>query len=130
MKKDYYSYPWVYWLQKAWAWLCFLGFGFLSRKLDWSFWVSSPLCMIAGFVMAYLGIGLISLCDYNHRMCAKYNIRIEMLPLYEKTFNELAEQESRGIDTFGIPQDIQDADEWLRYCHWQTQEGIEQLKRL
>lgn len=57
-------------------------------------------------------------------MAMKYNIKIENIPFYEKIFNDLMDKESRGIDTLGIPSEIQDVDEWTRFCRWQIEIGL------
>lgn len=68
-------------------------------------------------------------CDfiYNQHMAAKYGIKIENLPLYFSIFEELCDMEAHGIDSSGLPKEIKDVNEWLRFCHWQAVEAMEKL---
>lgn len=116
-----YSSKWVYWLQHVWSLVVIsLGILFLAKSM-WSLWLTIPVCFISGAVLWQVGIALISLLDYNHRMAVKYNIKIENIPLYISIFDEMVKKEERGIDTSGIPEGISDVQEWLRFCRWQLE---------
>ncbi|MDE6276861.1 MAG: hypothetical protein K2M06_02015 [Muribaculaceae bacterium] len=55
-------------------------------------------------------------------MAARYGVRIENLPLYFSLFENMVEKEEQGIDTSGIPPEVTDAMDWLRFCRWQADE--------
>ena len=121
MEKNMYTSKFVFWCQNIWT-LIVIGFGILFlAKCEWSFLLSIPICIIVAFILWRIGFGIISLMDYNHRMAAKYNIRIENIPIYYSIFDEMVKKEEQGIDTSGIPNGITDAQEWLRFCQWQIE---------
>ena len=57
-------------------------------------------------------------------MAAKYNIKIENVPLYNTIFDDMVKKEGQGIDTIGIPEGINDVQEWLRFCRWQLDKEL------
>lgn len=117
--KSVYSSEWVYWTQHVWT-LVVLALGVLFvAKCKWSLWFTIPFFIIGVAILWQIGLGLISLMDYNHRMAAKYSIKIENIPLYNNIFDEMVKKEEQGIDTSGIPEGINDVQEWLRFCRWQ-----------
>ncbi|MDY2622975.1 MAG: hypothetical protein SOV62_00550 [Alloprevotella sp.] len=117
--KSVYSSEWVYWTQHVWT-LVVLALGVLFvAKCKWSLWFTIPIFIIGVAILWQIGLGLISLMDYNHRMAAKYSIKIENIPLYNNIFDEMVKKEEQGIDTSGIPEGINDVQEWLRFCRWQ-----------
>lgn len=114
-----YSSRWVFWTQNAWTIIVLtLGVMFIA-KCKWSLWLTIPMCIIGVAILWQLGIGLLSLLDYNHRMAVKYNLKIENIPIYSSIFEEIVKREEQGIDTRGIPEGINDAQEWLRFVRWQ-----------
>lgn len=118
-KKGMYSSRWIFWVQNAWTlFVASLGILFLA-KCKWSFGLTIPICIIVAAILWQIGIALISLIDYNHRMAVKYNIKIENIPLYFSIFDQMVKKEELGIDTSGIPDGIDDVQEWLRFCRWQ-----------
>lgn len=121
--KSLYSDIRVHRLQTAWIWISAILCSLLILAFN-KFWIGAIVCLISWLLFAWIGISLISLLDYNHRMAMKYNIKIENIPFYEKIFNDLMDKESRGIDTLGIPSEIQDVDEWTRFCRWQIEIGL------
>lgn len=117
--KSVYSSEWVYWTQHVWT-LVVLALGVLFvAKCKWSLWFTIPIFIIGVAILWQIGLGLISLMDYNHRMAAKYSIKIENIPLYNNIFDEMVKKEEQGIDTSGMPEGINDVQEWLRFCRWQ-----------
>ena len=117
--KSVYSSEWVYWTQHVWT-LVVLALGVLFvANCKWSLWFTIPIFIIGVAILWQIGLGLISLMDYNHRMAAKYSIKIENIPLYNNIFDEMVKKEEQGIDTSGIPEGINDVQEWLRFCRWQ-----------
>lgn len=118
-QKSMYSSKWVFWIQHVWT-LAVLALGVLFvAKCRWSLWLTIPIFIISVPILWQIGLGLISLMDYNHRMAAKYGIKIENVPLYNTIFDEMVKKEEQGIDTSGIPEAINDVQEWLRFCRWQ-----------
>ncbi len=121
MRKNMYSSKFVFWCQNVWA-LIIIALGVLFLiKCEWSFSLSIPICIIAAFILWQIGIAVISLMDYNHRMAIKYNIKIENIPIYYSIFDEMVKKEEQGIDTSGIPNGVTDIQEWLRFCQWQIE---------
>ena len=117
--KSVYSSEWVYWTQHVWT-LVVLALGVLFvAKGKWSLWFTITIFIIGVAILWQIGLGLISLMDYNHRMAAKYSIKIENIPLYNNIFDEMVKKEEQGIDTSVIPEGINDVQEWLRFCRWQ-----------
>lgn len=115
----------VFWLQHAWT-LVVISLGILFLvKCEWSLWIAIPVCVIGALLLWQIGLALLSLLDYNHRMAAKYNIKIENIPLYNSIFDEMVKNEEQGIDTSGIPEGISDVQEWLRFCRWQIEKELE-----
>jgi len=119
-----YSSRWVYWLQNAWMSVVGLSCILFVTKCNWSMWISIPVCVIGALLMWQIGLALLSLLDYNHRMAAKYNIKIENIPLYNSIFDEMVKKEEQGIDTSGIPEGITDVQEWLMFCRWQIEKEL------
>ena len=99
------------------CWLAFSGgasWG-LSRVISDSYWLSIPLFIVIWIIAGWIGITIVSLFDSDHRLCAKYGIKIENLPLYKETFRKLMEAEARGEDVEGITDTIPDKEEWMRF---------------
>lgn len=114
----------IYWLQTAW--LVFMG-GFmfsLSRIISESYWISIPLFLLMWVVTSLIGVGLLSLCDPDYRVCAKYGIKMENLPIYRKAFEELVAAEERGEDTQGIVDRLPDKNEWQKYLIYEIEKGL------
>lgn len=63
--------------------------------------------------------------DLKHRLAREIGVRFEMLDFYMNKFQNKVILEMQGIDTSGIDEDIEDNEEWLRYCQWE----IEQAKK-
>lgn len=123
-QKGMYSSRWIFWVQHAWT-LTVLALGVLFiAKCKWSLWLTVPMGIIGAAILWQIGLGLISLMDYNHRMAAKYNIKIENVPLYNTIFDDMVKKEGQGIDTIGIPEGINDVQEWLRFCRWQLDKEL------
>lgn len=126
--KSLYADKRVHSLQTIWIWVSAFAIPSILRASFNSFWLWAIVSFVAWVVVSWIGISLISLLDYNHRMATKYNIKIENIPFYEKVFEELVEKEAHGIDSFGIPQEIQDVEEWLRFCRWQMDKGLKEIR--
>lgn len=60
-------------------------------------------------------------------MAARYGIKIENVPLYFSLFEKLTELEAQGIDSSGIPSEVKDPEDWLRFCRWQAIENFKKL---
>lgn len=119
-----YSNPWIHRFQTMWV-LSALSLAIVFViAVDWSLWVAIMVAVVGFIILSWVGITVIAQFDYNHRMAAKYGVKIENLPLYFSLFEKLTEMESQGIDTFGIPKEIDDVDDWLRFCRWQAAEAI------
>lgn len=103
-----YSSRLVFFCQNIWT-LIVLALGILFFvKCEWSLWITVPISIICPYILWKIGIALISLMDYNHRMAIKYNIKIENIPLYNSIYEEMVNKEMQGIDTSGIPDGIND----------------------
>ena len=127
-QKSMYSSKWVYWTQHVWT-LAVLALGLLFvAKCKWSLWFTIPISIIGVAILWQIGLALISLMDYNHRMAAKYSIKIENIPIYNNIFDEMVRKEEQGIDTSGIPNGIYDVQEWLRFCRWQIDRELNSCK--
>lgn len=124
-----HSSRWIFWIQHVWT-LIVLTLGILFIvKCKWSLGLTILICIIGVAIFWHIGIGLISLMDYNHRMAAKYNLKIENIPLYASIFDEMVKKEEQGIDTSGIPDGIIDTQEWLRYVRWQLDKELNEQRR-
>lgn len=124
-----YSSIWVHRIQTLWIITALFGMIIFVRRCDWSLWLSIPVAIIGFILASWIGITLISTFDYDHRMAAKYGVKIENLPLYFSLFDKLIELEAHGIDSSGIPSEVKDTEDWLRFCRWQAIENIKQLQR-
>ena len=115
----------LFYAQTAWVGLmggCSL---YLSRLISENFWVSIPVFVLILVVLSFLGISLISLFNPDHRLCAKYGIKIENLPLYRKAFEELVAAEKRGEETQWIGDRLPDEREWIRYLNYEIEKGLD-----
>lgn len=123
-----YSSIWIHRIQSLWILtMLFVAAGFV-KVCSWSLWITIPLALIGFLIVIWIGITAIAMFDYNHRMAARYGIKIENLPLYFELFDRLMDMESRGIDSSGIPAEVKDVDDWLRFCRWQIDEVINDSK--
>ncbi|WP_279113342.1 hypothetical protein [Bacteroides acidifaciens] len=114
----------MFYVQTAWIGViggCSL---WLSRLISDNYWISVPLFLLMWIALSFIGMGLIGLCNPDHRLCAKYGIKIENLPLYQKAFEELVEAEKRGEDTQWIGDELPDKNEWLRYLSYEIEKGL------
>ena len=114
----------VFYLQTAWIGIMGICTFYLSQVISENYWISIPLFLLMWVAVVFIGIGLISLCDSDHRLCAKYRIKIENLPQYRKAFDELVKSEKQGSETQWIGDDIPDKNEWLRYLSYELEKGL------
>ena len=123
-----YSNRWIYRIQTCWI----ITVGFIAavfiKACDWSLWLRIPFCAIGSVMLIWIGISLLALFDYNHRMAARYGVKIENLPLYFSLFESMVEKEAQGIDTSGIPKEVSDVEDWIRFCRWQAAENFKKLQ--
>lgn len=71
--------------------------------------------------------GIYDELDLKHRLANEIGVRYEMLDFYMKKFQDKVCLEMSGIDTSGIDDDIEDVDEWLRYCNWEIEQSMKRL---
>lgn len=83
---------------------------------------------LANIISSWMGITIIAMFDYNHRMAGKYGVKIENLQLYFSLFDKLTDMEMRGIDSSGIPNEVNDMEDWLRFCRWQAAETLQETQ--
>lgn len=119
-----YTSIWTHRIQTFWIIaMAFISAGFV-RLCNWSLWLSIPAAIIGFFLASWIGISIIAMFDYNHRMAARYGVKIENLPLYFSLFEKLTELEAQGIDSSGILSEIKDPEDWFRFCRWQAMEDL------
>lgn len=124
-----YSSMWVHRIQTLWILtIMFAAIGFV-KICSWSLWITIPLALVGFAAVSWIGITIIAMFDYNHRMAGQYGIKIENLPLYFELFDRLKDMESRGIESSGIPAEVKDVNDWLRFCCWQRDESIKDLNK-
>lgn len=126
----YYTSKWIHRIQTCWIATAFLGAIVFIRMSSWTLWLSIPTGVVGFLLVAWFGVGVISMFDYNHRMCARYGVKIENLPLYLSLYERLMEMEARGEDSSGIPKEVDDVDDWIRFCQWQASEAMRQLYKI
>lgn len=123
-----YSSIWTHRIQTLWIiTMVFISAGFV-RLCDWSLWLSIPVAIIGFLLASWIGVSIIAMFDYNHRKAARYGVKIENLPLYFSLFEKLTELEAHDIDSSGIPSEVKDKEDWLRFCRWQAIENLNKLK--
>lgn len=122
-----YSSIWTHRIQTLWIITTLFGIISFVHICDWSLWLSIPVAIIGFILASWIGISIIAMFDYNHRMAARYGVKIENVPLYFSLFEKLTELEAQGIDSSGIPSEVKDPEDWLRFCRWQAIENFKKL---
>ena len=65
----------------------------------------------------------LSKLDLKHRLADEIGVRFEKLDSYMQKFQSMVYDEMSGVDTSGIPSDIDDVDEWMRYVNWEIKQA-------
>lgn len=65
--------------------------------------------------------------DLKHRLADEIGVRYEKLDFYMHKFQNMVYDEMAGIDTSGIPADIDDVDEWMRYINWEMKQSMSRM---
>ena len=65
--------------------------------------------------------------DLKHRLAREIGVRVENLDFYMQKFQNKVVMEMQGIDTSGIDSDIENQEEWLRYCKWEIEQAKKRL---
>lgn len=65
--------------------------------------------------------------DLKHRLAKEIGVRFEKLDFYMTTFQNMVYSEMCGIDTLGIPEGIDDEEEWLRYLSWEINQAKKRM---
>lgn len=119
----------IHCLQTMWViTVVFLSAAFV-KCVVWSLWLSVPVAIVGFIALSWIGITVIAMFDYEFRMAGRYNIKIENVPRYKEIFQKLENKESMGINTFGIPDEITDVEEWLRYYRWMIDESLTKTQK-
>ena len=67
--------------------------------------------------------------DLKHRLAKEIGVRYEMLDFYMRKFQSMVVMEMQGIDTSSKGDDIEDEDEWLRYCQWEIEQAKKRMSK-
>lgn len=116
-------------MQTLWIVLCIPLSAFLSLQMFDSMWIVFLVSIPLWGLLTWVGMSLISLADRNHRMAAKFGVRIENVPFYQKLLNEMAEDEENDLASVKVPEEVTDPEEWRRFCAWQMFEMIREIER-
>lgn len=69
----------------------------------------------------------LSQIDLKHRLADEIGVRYDKLDFYMQKFQNMVYDEMAGIDTSGIPADIDDVDEWMRYVNWEMNQAMDRM---
>lgn len=61
--------------------------------------------------------------DLKHRLANEIGVRVERLDLYMNLFQKKLIDEMNGIDSSGIPEEVDDEEEWMRYMMWEVNQS-------
>lgn len=68
-----------------------------------------------------------STIDLKHRLAAEIGVRFDKLDLYMRLFQRMVSDEMAGINTSGIPKEVDDIEEWMRYVNWEMKQAMARM---